>query len=97
MAFTKDDQIVVCGTCEMPHHLSCWQENNGCTTFGCTGVIKEFFGKKEVPVISETNKSGVEKTVLYPQYQIINRPAKQTALRHYSILRRIASKAIPQL
>lgn len=61
MAFTKDDQIVVCGTCEMPHHLSCWQENNGCTTFGCTGVIKEFFGKKEVPVISETNKSGVEK------------------------------------
>lgn len=53
MAFTKDDQIVVCGTCEMPHHLSCWQENNGCTTFGCTGLIKEFVGKNASPASAE--------------------------------------------
>lgn len=42
--FKEDDVIVVCSTCEMPHHLSCWQENNGCTTFGCTGNIKETVG-----------------------------------------------------
>lgn len=28
----------------MPHHLSCWQDNQGCTTFGCTGSIKEIIG-----------------------------------------------------
>lgn len=38
--FKENDVIVVCSVCEMPHHLSCWQENNGCTTFGCTGTIK---------------------------------------------------------
>lgn len=37
--FTEDDDIVVCSVCEMPHHKECWIENNGCTTFGCTGTI----------------------------------------------------------
>jgi tetratricopeptide (TPR) repeat protein len=23
----------------MPHHLSCWQANEGCTTYGCNGLI----------------------------------------------------------
>lgn len=45
--FKEDDAIVVCSVCDMPHHLACWQENNGCTTFGCTGVIKDFIGSPE--------------------------------------------------
>ena len=39
--FRVSDIIVICDTCEMPHHLSCWQENNGCATYGCTGSIQE--------------------------------------------------------
>ena len=35
-----EDTIAVCNNCDMPHHLSCWQENMRCTTFGCTGRIK---------------------------------------------------------
>ncbi|NLJ35209.1 MAG: hypothetical protein GX358_03070 [candidate division WS1 bacterium] len=31
-----DDQIVVCPACQVPHHADCWQENQGCTTYGCT-------------------------------------------------------------
>ncbi len=31
------EEIVVCPQCEVPHHLDCWQENQGCTTYGCTG------------------------------------------------------------
>jgi hypothetical protein len=31
--------IVVCPACKVPHHAECWQENNGCTTYGCTGTI----------------------------------------------------------
>ncbi len=30
-------QVMVCSACGMPHHADCWQENHGCTTFGCQG------------------------------------------------------------
>lgn len=26
---------VVCTECSTPHHKECWEENGGCTTFGC--------------------------------------------------------------
>ncbi len=38
--FKENDDIVVCSTCDMPHHKECWIENQGCTTFGCLGTIK---------------------------------------------------------
>jgi len=38
--FSEDDDVVVCSECEMPHHKACWMENQGCTTFGCTGTIE---------------------------------------------------------
>lgn len=37
--FKQEDTIVVCNSCFMPHHLACWQANEGCTTYGCTGLI----------------------------------------------------------
>lgn len=37
--FKQDDTIAVCNSCFMPHHLACWQANEGCTTYGCTGLI----------------------------------------------------------
>jgi len=34
------DQVVVCPDCRMPHHQDCWEDNGGCTTFGChTGAV----------------------------------------------------------
>ena len=38
--FREEDDIVVCSSCDMPHHKECWIENQGCTTFGCLGTIK---------------------------------------------------------
>ena len=32
------EDIVVCPACKVPHHEDCWQENRGCTPYGCTGV-----------------------------------------------------------
>jgi len=29
------EEIRVCGHCELPFHLVCWEENNGCGTYGC--------------------------------------------------------------
>ena len=30
--------VITCPACGMPHHEDCWQENGGCTTFGCTSA-----------------------------------------------------------
>ena len=53
----EGDTVVFCSVCDMPHHLSCWQDNQGCTTFGCTGSIKEIIG----------NDSGAAVTPAAPQ------------------------------
>lgn len=31
------DQVYVCPACKVIHHQDCWQENHGCTTYGCRG------------------------------------------------------------
>lgn len=54
--FTEEDDIVVCNSCEMPHHKSCWVDNKGCTTFGCLGTIDT--PKTQTTV--ETNESKQE-------------------------------------
>lgn len=35
-AITVDDEVTVCPSCSTPHHKGCWEENKGCTTFGCS-------------------------------------------------------------
>lgn len=32
----EGDSIKVCSVCGIPHHEGCWEENKGCTTFGCS-------------------------------------------------------------
>jgi hypothetical protein len=27
---------IICSACHTPHHKECWDENKGCTTYGCT-------------------------------------------------------------
>jgi len=31
----QDSEAVQCPACRVPHHQECWEENGGCTTFGC--------------------------------------------------------------
>lgn len=33
---TEADTVKVCPACGIPHHEGCWEENHGCTTFGCS-------------------------------------------------------------
>ena len=49
---TSKDDVVFCSDCGMPHHKECWVENQGCTTFGCTGSISAP-KEKSVPVIQQ--------------------------------------------
>lgn len=31
----KNADVIICSVCGAPHHKECWEENNGCTTYGC--------------------------------------------------------------
>ncbi len=43
-----DSEVVICSDCLIPHHQECWQENGGCTTFGCKGAISLRSGSREI-------------------------------------------------
>lgn len=32
---SENDTVKICPSCNIPHHEGCWEENKGCTTFGC--------------------------------------------------------------
>lgn len=34
--FKEGDEAISCPECQTLHHASCWEENKGCTTFGCS-------------------------------------------------------------
>lgn len=40
MEIRQGDLIIVCPACGEVHHKECWEENQGCTTFGCS---EQFF------------------------------------------------------
>ena len=35
-AIKEGEDVIACPACGIPHHRGCWEENNGCTTFGCS-------------------------------------------------------------
>ncbi len=48
-AIKPDISITVCtGDCKMPHHKECWDENGGCTTFGCS-ASPAMSGRSHIP------------------------------------------------
>ena len=34
-AISDSDEFLLCNGCETPHHKDCYEENQGCTVFGC--------------------------------------------------------------
>lgn len=64
----EGDTVVFCSVCDMPHHLSCWQDNQGCTTFGCTGSIKEIIGNDAgaVPALATVQPTPASVTATPP-------------------------------
>ena len=63
----EGDTVVFCSVCDMPHHLSCWQDNQGCTTFGCTGSIKEIIGNDAGVVAAPVAPQPVPAPVVTPK------------------------------
>jgi hypothetical protein len=52
---------VLCPVCKVPHHKACWEENKGCTTFGCkeTTFISTTQGRMEMPSGTSANNQTV--------------------------------------
>ncbi len=77
--FLETDEIVVCDICEMPHHKDCWIENGECTTFGCTGKIKDLlpFEQKVDAVSSSNSLMQSSNTISTPPPTAFTSPAPQ--------------------
>lgn len=52
---TADDNIVVCSKCGIAHHVECWNENHGCSTYGCDGDPRSAsgFGSNVLPIAAD--------------------------------------------
>ena len=48
----EGEEVKVCPACEVPHHATCWEENKGCTTFGCSEQHHEEQGTNPTSVCS---------------------------------------------
>ncbi len=46
----EGEPIKVCPACGIPHHEGCWEENKGCTTFGCSEQHYEIQGTNPTEV-----------------------------------------------
>ncbi len=45
----EGEALTECVSCLSPHHTSCWEENRGCTTFGCSeqNIVAQNLGLSE--------------------------------------------------
>ncbi len=39
--FTEEDEVRICPDCRTPHHVECWEDNRGCSTYGCGSAQHE--------------------------------------------------------
>lgn len=52
---SPSDEITKCSRCLAVHHLKCWEQNKGCTTFGCSGSALSAERADETPQARETD------------------------------------------
>lgn len=51
------ERMVICPACRVAHHADCWQENGGCTTYGC-GYAPEAHPPQPAPLATAGAGSG---------------------------------------
>ena len=58
--------IIVCPSCNIPHHKECWIENgNKCTTFGCKGTNRDLSDSQPQPLPNRVSQTPIP-AVLQP-------------------------------
>lgn len=73
----ETDAVKVCPACGIAHHEGCWNENGGCTTFGCSGQEqtgpKSFCSNCGAPMEAEEafcGKCGTPKAAAAPKKNV---------------------------
>lgn len=45
----KSSALIVCSDCKSFHHRECWTLNQGCSVFGCTGIMQDLSERRGEP------------------------------------------------
>ncbi len=49
--FDELDTVIICADCLTPHHKECWDENHGCSTYGCASAShQEIHAEEELNI-----------------------------------------------
>lgn len=68
------EPVVFCSACSIPHHLECWNDGRGCTTFGCNGQPtaepSSQYGRTAIDIdVNEAASSAMPATIAFrPDY-----------------------------
>lgn len=49
------EDIIFCPYCQLPFHAECWEENKGCSAYGCQGVSEITKDNSHIPLYTTTN------------------------------------------
>jgi hypothetical protein len=90
---TSGAESFACPTCSTPHHPDCWNENGGCTVFGCAS------GPEDDPKLSLSQETQQPpflppaRPFLPPRVPLPSRPTPVPPIAHYAP---VTPAAIPQ-
>lgn len=64
--------VIICSSCKTPHHKECWEENKGCTVFGCdknpnTGNKGIDIGDETIDSVKKIIEQGKKKQIPCPK------------------------------
>jgi hypothetical protein len=59
---------MTCPACKVPHHADCWSENQGCTTYGCKGVVAGPAPTAAPPLLRPTGVGPAPSTLGTPDF-----------------------------
>ena len=58
-AFEETDEIRICPDCKVPHHDECWEENRGCSTYGCASAAHQETHTVDNTSVGSDNNAGM--------------------------------------
>lgn len=64
--FEETDEIRICHDCKTPHHEECWNENRGCSTYGCTSAAHQETHTAETSSFGASYESGMSGMIACP-------------------------------
>lgn len=49
------EDVIQCPYCQLPFHAECWEENKGCSAYGCQGAPETIKHKAQDPIFNTSN------------------------------------------